>query len=73
VLSIAVHDADDVGIVAEVTGLLAAHDVSIRQTISEDPEFTDEPKLHIVTDHDLPGDLINELRDLPFVRKLEFQ
>jgi predicted regulator of amino acid metabolism with ACT domain len=73
VLSIAVHDADDVGIVATVTGLLADHDVSIRQTISEDPEFTDEPKLHIVTDHDLPGDLINELRDLPFVRKLEFQ
>ncbi|NHN41765.1 amino acid-binding protein [Halorubellus sp. JP-L1] len=73
VLSIAVHDADDVGIVAEVTGLLAEHDVSIRQTISEDPEFTDEPKLHIVTDHDLPGSLINELRDLSFVRKLEFQ
>jgi hypothetical protein len=73
VLSIAVHDADDVGIVATVTGLLAEHDVSIRQTISEDPEFTDEPMLHIVTDHDLPGDLINELRALPFVRKLEFQ
>ena len=73
VLSIAVHDADDVGIVATVTGLLAEHDVSIRQTISEDPEFTDEPKLHIVTDHDLPGDLINDLRNLQFVRKLEFQ
>jgi len=73
VLTIAVHDADDVGIVAAVTGLLAEHDVSIRQTISEDPEFTDEPKLHVVTDHDLPGDLINDLRDLPFVRKLEFQ
>ena len=73
VLSIAVHDADDVGIVAEVTGLLADHGVSIRQTISEDPEFTDEPELHVVTDHDLPGDLINDLRDLPFVRKLELQ
>ncbi len=73
VLTIAVHDADDVGIVATVTGLLADHDVSIRQTISEDPEFTDEPKLHIVTDHDLPGDLINEFRNLEFVRKLEFQ
>ena len=44
VLSIAVHDADAVGIVAAVTGLLADHGVSIRQTISEDPEFTDEPK-----------------------------
>ena len=73
VLSIAVHDADDVGIVATVTGLLAEHGISIRQTISEDPEFTDEPKLHIVTDHDLPGALINELRDLEFVRKIEFQ
>ena len=36
VLSIAVHDADDLGIVATVTGLLAEHDVSIRQTLPRD-------------------------------------
>ncbi len=73
VLSIAVTDAEAEGIVAAVTGLLADAGVSIRQTISEDPEFTDEPRLYIVTDQELPGSLINELSDLSFVRSIELQ
>ncbi|WP_255169410.1 amino acid-binding protein [Natrononativus amylolyticus] len=73
VIAIEVDDADQKGIVAAVTGLLADHDVSIRQTISEDPEFTDEPRLYLVTDQDLPGTLITGLRDLEFVRKIELQ
>ncbi|MFP8890911.1 amino acid-binding protein [Natrialbaceae archaeon A-CW2] len=73
VLSVEVADAEQKGIVAAVTGVLAEHDVSIRQTISEDPEFTDEPRLHLVTDQELPGDVITDLRALPFVRTLEIQ
>ncbi len=73
VLAIAVTDAEREGIVARVTGLLADEGVSIRQTISEDPEFTDEPRLYIVTDQELPGSLINELSDLPFVRSIELK
>ncbi|NKE36956.1 amino acid-binding protein [Natronococcus sp. JC468] len=73
VLSIAVDDADQKGIVATITGTLADHDVSIRQTISEDPEFTDEPRLYLVTDQDLSGEAITEIRDLEFVRKIELQ
>ena len=73
VLTVEVDDADAPGIVARVTTLIADHDISIRQTISEDPEFTDDPKLHLVTDQPLPGDLINEIRSLPFVRKIELQ
>ena len=72
-LTIAVTDAGREGIVATVTGLLADEGISIRQTISEDPEFTDEPRLHIVTDEPIPGDLLNELRELEFVRKLELR
>ncbi len=73
VLTITPVDAERKGIVAGITGTLADHDVSIRQTISEDPEFTDEPKLYLVTDQDLPGALITEIRDLEFVRKIELQ
>ena len=73
VLSIAVDDAEQEGIVAEVTGTLASHDISIRQTISEDPEFTDEPRLYLVTDETLPGAIITDLRELEFVRKIELQ
>ncbi|MFC7156416.1 amino acid-binding protein [Halomarina halobia] len=73
VLTVYVDDADAAGIVARVTGLLADAGISIRQTISEDPEFTDEPSLTVITDEALPGDLINQVRALPFVRKIELE
>ena len=70
VLTVDVSEAEQPGIVATVTSLIADHGISIRQTISEDPEFTDEPRLYIVTDDDLPGELLNELKNLAFVRKI---
>ena len=73
VLTIDVADADEPGIVATVSTLLADNDISIRQTISEDPEFTDEPRLYIVTDEDVPGDVLNDLKNLAFVRKIELK
>lgn len=73
VLTVRPDDAEASGIVAAVTGILAEHDISIRQTISEDPEFTDEPLLYVITERDLPGEVINEIRDLPFVRRIELE
>ncbi|WP_135824852.1 ACT domain-containing protein [Halorussus ruber] len=73
VLTVEVTDADEPGIVATVTGLLAEEGISIRQTISEDPEFTDDPRLYLITDGDVPGDLLNELKNLEFVRKIELE
>ncbi len=70
VLTIEPNDAERPGIVAEVTGLLADRGISIRQTVTEDPEFTDDPKLYVVTDEPIPGDLLNELSDLDFVRRI---
>lgn len=65
--------ADQPGIVSTVTGLIADRGISIRQTVSEDPEFTDDPKLYIITDDPLPGDLINEIKALPFCRKIQLE
>ncbi|PSP74276.1 amino acid-binding protein [Halobacteriales archaeon QS_3_64_16] len=73
VLTVEVDEAGRSGIVAAITDVIANHDVSIRQTISEDPEFTDEPRLYVVTDVDLPGELITEIRSFEFVRKIELQ
>jgi len=73
VLTVEVGDADQPGIVATVTTLLADADISIRQTVSEDPEFTDEPRLYIITDADVPGDVLNDLKNLDFVRKIELK
>jgi hypothetical protein len=70
VLTVEVEDADQPGIVATVTTLIADRDISIRQTISEDPEFTDDPKLYVVTDGEVPGDLLTELSALGFVRRV---
>jgi len=72
VLTVEVAEADESGIVAEVTGLIADHNLTIRQVISEDPEFTDDPKLYVITDEAIPGDLLVEIRDLPYVRRVEF-
>ncbi|MDB2239850.1 ACT domain-containing protein [Halorubrum ezzemoulense] len=72
VLTIEVAAADEAGIVAEVTGTLADRGVSIRQVLSEDPEFTDDPKLYVITDAELPGDLLVEIRDLGYVRRVGF-
>ncbi len=72
VLTIEVAAADEAGIVAEVTGILATHDVPIRQVLSDDPEFTDDPKLYVITDIDLPGELLVEIRELDYVRRVGF-
>jgi predicted regulator of amino acid metabolism with ACT domain len=70
VLTIEPNDAERSGIVAEVTGLLADRGISIRQTVTEDPEFTDDPRLYVVTGDPLPGDLLTELSNLGFVRRV---
>jgi predicted regulator of amino acid metabolism with ACT domain len=72
VLTVWVEDETRHGIVAEITGLLADHGISIRQVISEDPEFATDPKLYLVTDTRPPGDLLVAIRDLPYVRQVEF-
>lgn len=71
VCTVTVRDAEESGIVARVTTAIANDDVSIRQVMTEDPEFTDEPRLYVITDDPISGDLINEIRTLPFVERIE--
>ncbi|MFC7026971.1 amino acid-binding protein [Halomicroarcula sp. GCM10025324] len=70
-ITVHVREAEEAGIVATVTSAIADHGISIRQVLTEDPEFTDEAVLYVITDEALPGDLINEIRALPFVRTIE--
>jgi predicted regulator of amino acid metabolism with ACT domain len=73
VLTVTVTDAEASGLVATVTSAIAEEDITIRQVISDDPEFSDAPKLYVITDEELPGELINEIRSMPFVHKIELQ
>jgi predicted regulator of amino acid metabolism with ACT domain len=72
VLTIEVAAADESGIVAEVSGLIADHGLTIRQIISDDPEFAADPKLYVILDDDVPGELLVAIRELPYVRRVEF-
>ncbi|MFC7058854.1 amino acid-binding protein [Halovenus salina] len=71
VLTVTVPDAEESGIVAAVTDKIAGQDLTIRQVISEDPEFTDHPRLYVIIDDELPGNLINDIHELSFVRRIE--
>jgi predicted regulator of amino acid metabolism with ACT domain len=73
VLTVAVSDAEESGIVAAVTELLADREITIRQVISEDPEFTDDPRLYVITDEEFPGELITDIKALPFVHRIELE
>ncbi|MDX1747476.1 MAG: amino acid-binding protein, partial [Halobacteriales archaeon] len=73
VLTFVPNDAEASGIVADVTGLIAEEGISIRQTVSEDPEFTDDPVLYIITEEPLPGHLLTAIMELPSCRRVELE
>jgi predicted regulator of amino acid metabolism with ACT domain len=68
IISIKVSDTDQHGIISTFSSMLAEEEISIRQFTNDDPEFTDEPKLYIVTNDELPGHLIKEFNDNQFVK-----
>lgn len=68
VIIITPDDASSKGIISEVSTVIAKHNISIRQAVSDDPAFTDEPKLTIITDTKVPGSIIEELLKLDSVK-----
>lgn len=73
VLTIRVEDASSTGVLAEITEVFARHDVSIRQAVSDDPYFTDEPKFTVIVNDDVPGDLVTDLAELGFVVQVDVE
>ncbi|SFP71749.1 hypothetical protein SAMN05216277_106187 [Halolamina pelagica] len=65
-------DADAAGIVARVTEIVAEEGLSIRQVLSDDPEFADEPMLYLILDSEPSGELLKAIHDLPHVREVSF-
>lgn len=68
VIEIKVADARQPGILAGVSRVISEGKLSIRQAIVEDPDFTEEPKLFVVTETRVPGQLIPLLQAIPGVR-----
>jgi predicted regulator of amino acid metabolism with ACT domain len=62
VIEIIPTDASAPGIIAKVATIIANNNISIRQAIVDDFELSEEPRLFIVTEKQIPGSLLPEIR-----------
>ncbi|MGQ9479542.1 MAG: amino acid-binding protein [Thermoproteota archaeon] len=58
------------GIVAGATSIIAELGISIRQVIADDPELVPEPRLQIVVDGRVPGEIIEKMRRIRGVKSV---
>jgi len=68
VIEITPEDPSMPGIVADVAKIIADNKISIRQAIVDDFELSEEPRLFIVTEKQIPGKLIPEIRNAKGVK-----
>ena len=59
-----------VGIIAETSTLIANEGISIRQILAEDAEVYPDPKLIIITEKPVPGELLPKLLKIPTVKQV---
>jgi predicted regulator of amino acid metabolism with ACT domain len=62
--------SDAVGIIAKATAYIADAGVSIRQILAEDPDLNPDPKLLIITERQVPGEVVSKLLTIPSVTKV---
>jgi predicted regulator of amino acid metabolism with ACT domain len=70
VVEITPVDAKTPGILANSAMILAQSGLSIRQAIVDDPELSPEPKLTLIVEKKIPGELIPELLKIAGVAKV---
>jgi len=58
------------GILAKSATVLAERDISIRQAIVDDPELSPEPKLTLIAEAKIPGELIPKFLKIRGVEKI---
>ena len=68
VIEIIPQDPSMPGILAAVATIIANNKISIRQAIVDDFEFTEEPRLFIITEEQIPGTLLTDIRNAKGVR-----
>jgi len=63
-------DPSAVGIIAGVAQALAKAGISIRQIHAEDPDLNPDPKLIVITERAVPGEIIQEILKVPRVKSV---
>ncbi|MBL7117318.1 MAG: amino acid-binding protein [Candidatus Syntrophoarchaeum sp.] len=64
-------DAKEKGILGEVATVMAKRGFSIRQAVSDDPYLVDDPKLTIIADKNISGELIEEIGRIKSVKGVQ--
>ena len=59
-----------VGIIAAASALIAEEGISIRQILAEDAEIYPDPKLVIITEKPVPGELLPKFLKIPTVTRV---
>ena len=70
VIEIIPKDPSIPGIIADVASIISKNGISIRQAIVDDFELSEEPRLFIVTEKEIPGNLIPKIRNANGVKAL---
>jgi len=70
VVTVIPKDARETGIVGAAVEVVTAHDLNIRQIFVTDPVLSEEPKLVIIIDGAIPGVVIEEIKNLPKVKRI---
>ena len=70
VVEITPKDAKTPGILAKSASLLAERNISIRQAIVDDPELSPEPRLTLIAETQIPGELVTALLKIKGVDKV---
>lgn len=70
VLEITPVNAKSPGILSNAAMLLNRAGLSIRQAIVDDPELSPEPKLTLIVERQIPGELIPEVLKIPGIAKV---
>lgn len=70
VVEIVPEDPAMPGILAQVSKVIADAGISIRQAITEDPEFSEEATLTIICEKEIPADLIPKIRKVKGITKV---
>lgn len=63
-------DPKTVGVVAGASALIAGEGISIRQIVADDPDLYPEPRLTIITEREIPGELIQKILKMPGVKSV---
>lgn len=70
VIEITPVNAAKTGLLGDVARTVAKNGLSIRQAVSDDPYFVENPKLTIITEGKIPGELVTLLKEIEGVKRV---